>query len=592
MYVVSPRGFRCDFRCALVLVASLGTALYKLLIVGLHPLELFLACSVDVLVWAWLLVANEAAAERAEGTLRRVTAGAFLPLFYLLLVCDLAHASFYEVATERRFSLFDVGPTEFAYFFRHVASTRWVLGAALFAVVLHAAAWALRSRRLVYPVRPVLLGLGALTALVAVASVFAPRVPSPLFDTARDVYDLATLERVVPVPPQRPDEMLAVLDRSSTVGAVRAPAFSRILVFVMETVPTRDFEAERALLPKGTFFRTMDEHSHRYDRYYATNQDSRTGMLDMLGSRQVPYEAYTEYGLGHYAFLSQKTSLVHRFDELGYATAYAVSHADHEAVIRDLPWTRMLTFPEARIAATSSKYLCVTRYEFEHGCEDRVLLPEVFDFIDQHPHVFLYQEFIWGHDSEYNEASGRTNADYYSSYLDQVVGHLRERNQLDDTLIVLTSDHGYRSRKRLNRADSYELPLLFFSTRFSAAHDKDLRSHLDFKDLLLHEAGSRPAPTNKNPFVMNVGPTGAGTLAVIGDDGRFLLLRTRETQAFILAEHGGAARTEDSASSMLGVFQEYRRRFDLFGQGGPSPSPSIDAVEAGPSSVRETAELR
>jgi hypothetical protein len=573
---LEPVRFRCNFRCSLVLAAVLVTTLYKARVVRFaRPLDLFLACTVDALVWAWLFSATEFVLGRTKGTLRRGLSLAFFPLFYVLLACDLAHASFYDVATERRFSLFDVDLTSLGFFLRHVVSGRWLLAAGAFALVIHGAAWWLSSRNRGYPVRRSLLGLCAATVLVVTAATSAPRVPSPLFDTVRDAYDLVTLTQVVPRPSTRPERFLAALDKSATDSEVRAPAFTKILVFVMETVPTKDFESERSRLPAAAFFRAMDEHTHRYDRYYATNQDSRTGMLDMLGSRLVPYEAYTEYGLRHYTFLSRKSSLVPRFNELGYATVYAASHADREAVLRDMPWKRLLTLPEARVRAASSKYLCVTRYEFEHGCEDLALLPDVLAFIDGHERVFMLQEFIWGHDPEYNELSGRTNADYYSAYLDAVVAHLRATHVLDDTLIVLTSDHGYRSRSKLGQVSSYELPLLFFSTRFSPARSPELRSHLDFKDLLLFEAGARERPVATNPFVLNVGPTGAGTLAVVTENEQLLLFKTRENLAFVLDDHrrdGGAAGVAESPGVLLGAFREYRRRFDAFGQGGPSPA--------------------
>jgi hypothetical protein len=569
----------CNFRVSLVVAATVVVGLYKLRVVGwARPLDLFLACTVDALAYAWLLCLTEVGVRLAKPSLGRVLSIAFVPLFYVLFACDLAHATFYDVATERRFSLLDVDPSSVVLLLRDVVTTRWLLTTGALAVAVHTAAWGIASRKAHVPVRASTVGLCVATAATALAAVFAPRVPSPLVDTARDAYDLLTLARVVPKSAMPSAGALAALDKSDAGGDVSRPAFSKILVFVMETVPTRDFESERAVLRPDSFLRALDGHAHRYDRYYATNQDSRTGMLDMLGSRLVPYEAYTEYGLAHYTFLSSKTSLVSTFNRLGYETAYAVSHADREAVLRNMPWRRMLTLPEARVRSYGSKFACVTRYEFEHGCEDLAILPDVLDFVDAHERAFVYQEFIWGHDPEYNEMSGRTNADYYSSYLDKVVEHLRSRGMLDDTLIVVTSDHGYRSRSRLDRLESYQLPLVFFSTRFEPTHSSDLRSHLDFKDLLLYEAGARDRPHDANPFVMNVGPTGAGTLAVITQDDGLLLLRTRQSLTFILADklpHTASTALETPAS-FLGAFREYRDHFDAFGHGGPSPSMAPD----------------
>jgi hypothetical protein len=566
----------CHFRVCLVVAAALVMTLYKVRVIGFsRPLDLFLACTVDALSWGWLLLMSEALEHGATTALGRAASGAFFPLFYVLFACDVAHAAFYDVATERRFSLFDVDSTSAAFLLQHVVTTRALVAMGALAVAVHGVAWWLASRNVHVPARSSVVGLCVTTAAATLAAVYAPRVPSPLFDTARDAYDLVTSTRVVPKAGPLSARSLAAFDKSDTGDDVQPPAFSKILVFVMETVPTRDFESERAALRPKSFLRALDEHAHRYDRYYGTNQDSRTGMLDMLGSRFVPYEAYTEHGLGHYRFLSQKSSLVRTFNRLGYASAYAVSHADREAVLRDMPWGRILTLPEERVRRSSAKFMCVTRYEFEHGCEDLAILPDVLDFVDTHERAFVYQEFIWGHDADYNEMSGRTNADYYSSYLDRVVEHLRARGVLDDTLIIVTSDHGYRSKTRLDRLDSYQLPLVFFSTRFEAARNSELRSHLDFKDLLLSEAGARERLHDVNPFVMNVGPTGAGTLAVITQDDGLLLLGTRENLTFILADRRNAAAPNlEAPGAFLALFREYRDRFDAFGRGGPSPSMS------------------
>ena len=115
----------------------------------------------------------------------------------------------------------------------------------------------------------------------------------------------------------------------------------------------------------------------------------------------------------------------------------------------------------------------------------------------------------------YNEISGRSNADYYSAYLDAIVEHLRQTGKLDRTLIVLTSDHGYRGHATLAERYAYHIPLWLYATRLSAREDARLFSHIDFQALLLHELGAGAAPQAADPFVMIVGPTGISSLAVL-----------------------------------------------------------------------------
>jgi len=235
-------------------------------------------------------------------------------------------------------------------------------------------------------------------------------------------------------------------------------------------------------------------------------------------------------------------------------------------VVEDLPWRQTITLAEDRIPAEQrAGKLCFVPYEFEHGCEDRALLPDVLSFIDAHERVFLYQEFIWGHDSSYNRASGRTNTDYYSGYLDAVVEHLEAKGLLDRTLVVLTSDHGFRDTALQGETWVYHIPLWFFSTRFDARSDARLFSHLDFGDLLAHELGAPRAP-DPDPFVMVVGPTGTGMLAVLTEEQEFMLFKTRGERRFLLRHD--PARSLDAAAPPVGylkLFDEYRASFDTFG---------------------------
>jgi len=287
----------------------------------------------------------------------------------------------------------------------------------------------------------------------------------------------------------------------------------------------------------------------------------------MLQSRVIPYEAYAD-GVHHYEFVSRLPSLVHRFNARGYETAYAVSHADREDVVADLPWKQVLLLPREEVDAARGKMLCVTVYEFEYGCEDRAILPKVLGLLDRHPSVFLFQEFIWGHDPEYNQISGRSNADYYSSYIDAVVAHLEQIGKLDRTLIVLTSDHGYRGRSTLGENYAYQIPLWFYATRFSGREDGRLFSHIDFGDLLLFEMGAAGVPPDANPFVAVVGPTGIDSLTILDAAGELALIRTRGHAHFLLEHHPAPGRSGPTLNpaSFARFFDEYRGYFDALNQ--------------------------
>jgi hypothetical protein len=187
-------------------------------------------------------------------------------------------------------------------------------------------------------------------------------------------------------------------------------------------------------------------------------------------------------------------------------------------------------------------------------------LPEVVEFLRSNDKAFVYQELIWGHAHEYNEASGKSNASYYASYVDWLARALTDLGLLDETLIVLTSDHGFRDKSKQAEPWVYHIPLWFYATRFTPRADDRLFSHVDFKDLLFAEL-SGAVPAGESPLVMIVGPSGTGMLAAFEPDGSFTLLRRRGSLNLLLARQPAQSRARQPGE-LLQVFTQYQRRFD------------------------------
>jgi hypothetical protein len=466
--------------------------------------------------------------------------------------------------------LLEVGLSGALYFFAHVLP---VQGYVAFAVVLASAhALALILRRGPGPARfqdrRTLFGL---LAASVVGTALVGRSPSPVVDAAADIWEKVSTPSVRPST-GKARFLPSALDRSqSSEGLAALPSpFKKIVVLVMETETAAAFALESQTLKAATFLHSGLAHVHRYERYFPNNQDSRTGMLDMLSSRFVPYDAYTEAGRDAYMFLSEKSSLPRELNELGFATAFAVSQNEIELVVGDLPWQQRIHLDDAKLAAAKQRgLLCFTPYEFEHSCEDKALLPEVFAFLDDHERAFLYQEFIWGHASVYNATSGLSNAAYYSLYVDALIAHLRERGTLDDTLIVLTSDHGFRDTAMQSQLGVYRIPLWFYATRFAAAQRDALYSHIDFKSLLHAERTLSPLPA-ESPFVMIYGPTSASLVAVLTRELEFLLLKLRGESAYVMRHaqldasgvQTSQAKDKNAPADFLRLFEDYKRIFD------------------------------
>jgi hypothetical protein len=516
-------------------------------------------------LWSWLCLAWHAAQRYLPRPVALIVKPILATVFYLSLCAELAYTYFYDVAQERELSLLSVGLwTGLRVLFEQLLTPGGVALLVGFFVAAHAAAllWTRRGpklpgRTLGYAMAPALTSICVLGGMLV-----HERMRSPLADLGREIVFLATTPKLdlakAPKLPYAP----GVLDKATPDDPSHVYSFDYVLVFVMETMIARDFKAESERLPAQTFVHSALPNTHRYTAYHSNNQDSRTGMLNMLMSRVIPYEAYAD-GVDQYQFVSRLPSMVDRFNARGYETAYAVSHADREAVVADLPWKQVLLLPTAEVDALRKQMLCVTVYEFEYGCEDRAILPKVFQVLDEQPKAFLYQEFIWGHDPEYNEISGRSNADYYSTYLDAIVEHLRETGKLDRTLIVLTSDHGYRGRATLAENYAYHIPLWFYATRFTARENHDLYAHIDFQALLLHEMGLAPAP-QPEPFVAVVGPTGISSLTVLNAAGELALIRTRGDSNFLLARTAAASGKDFALhpAAFARLLDDYRTQFD------------------------------
>lgn len=549
---------------ALALSAALVVSIALGCVLGLGRLDAFatgLAFDLCCIGWAYLAVAL-----LARSGLSKVL---LVALLAVVLAAQLglvfAHAWFFDVAIERRLTLLDLTGAGLYHFFAvSLPAPGLVAFFALYAGLFGGAVMLTRYLRRGLGAR----ALGAMALLLAGAtalSVRAERVASPLFDSAQEGYALVVRPRVVARRDAHTDRLVASLDKHARTHAAGTPSFSKVIVVVMETMTAKALAEQRAELPRDRFFVREKPHLHEFERYYPNNQDSRTGMLDMLFSRVIPYEAYSDEGYAGYRHLADRPSLADSMAALGYQTAFAVAQVALEEVASELKWSATLHLDAREIAAAqASERLCFTPDEWEQSCEDLVLLPEVVEFVAKHPRAFVYQEMIWGHAYEYNAASGLSNAAYYAKYLDALVEALQARGLLDDTLIAITSDHGFRDKGRQHDPESYRVPLSFYAPRFQATRDARLTSHVDFGMLLLEELVPGAARADDNPLVMIVGPTGQGHTFVVDRQGGHVLLWRRLGSHRLMALVPPLA---EAPAQLLGVFEQYRAQFDQAGRG-------------------------
>ena len=506
---------------------------------GEDGFPLFSAWAMDACFLLWLCALGVLLGGKAP--LRRALVGglAFALLELPALFTIAAHTYFLEEATARQFSLLDASPSAVSFFLTEVVEPLTLLEAAGAFALLCGLALVLARRIPAPPRRFALAALGAVTALVLVHQATCRFYPSVLWEVGRDVGE-AFSHPAVEGGAEAPE--LADAGSGRPAAFPEASAFDKVIVFVMESVPLRTLEAAAAGLPKDAFFNREREHAHAYTSYFATDMDSRTGMLAMLFARMVPFEAYSERDARRYLFLKGERSLLDDLAARGYRAAFAAAETDEEIVVFELPtWDDKLVLSDAEFS-NHGEHLCFNPYEFEHDCEDEILLPRLYDELDRNERVFLFQEGVYGHIGDYEDATGKSPSQYYGEHLAALESHLAARGELDRTLIVVTSDHGIRDWGYRARRWTYRLPLLFLNPRFEHEERPGLYNQSDFAAILAAEmAGARPPePREASAFV---GCTNSSVVGSVTAEGDLLVIKNRKWRQYVLAD--GHCATDD-----------------------------------------------
>ncbi|NMB77407.1 MAG: hypothetical protein GYA21_20035 [Myxococcales bacterium] len=560
---MSPPGGR---RLAFTLLACLLLLPLKL-IRGWNaepPLSLLSAWLLDACFLLGLCLLSIAAGGRTPRRRLVLGGGVFLLLQIPALLVIAAHTYYLEEATARQFSLLDSSFDAIAFFVTEIVPPAVLIVTGLLLSGLVVAARFL-ARRLWLP-RPrwVALAAGGLCLIPLVHQATVTFYPSVLWEMGRDVAEALSHPAVAP---GGETAELAKAEQGRLVPE-GTPRFERVLLFVMESVPSRTLEQDAAALPAGHFFNLHRTQAHRYSAYFTTNQDSRTGLLAMLFGRLIPFEAYSERDARQYLFLRQRPSLVDRMAAAGFHTAVAAAQTDVELVVFELPWRTRLILSQAEFE-NHGDFLCFNPYQFEHDCEDRILLPRIYSLLDEQPRLFLMQEAVFGHIGEYEQSSGKTPVQYYGDYLQAVWDRLAERGLLDTTLLVVTSDHGIRDWDYRTRRWALRLPLWFINPRFQGRAVDGLYNQSDFPALLWSELTDAPPPLPRQVSAY-VGCTNSSLVGAVSAEGDLLVVKDRRYRKYVLAD--GFCPDDDRptapprravpAGALIEFFRNIRERFE------------------------------
>jgi hypothetical protein len=472
----------------------------------------------------------------------------FHALFILHFSACFLFNAFFEDAVHRRYSFLDADRDNVAYLLNSILPWSVFVWLAVVTAAMYAAAYFLHHR-ILRPTR----WIGWMILAAAFGTWVLQDRPALHAFVASDVKDYLS---GTPLPPPSRSQF-DLTDYKSQAPPIQGK-YRRILLFVMESITVQAMQKECAENP--CVFERLAANSHVYSRYYSANQDSRTGILSLLQSTFIPYPAYADRDVQQYDAIAKKPGLLGQLNRAGYSTSLAASIADHERVLMDQPWSRVWMLSEEE-AKGGGEFLCLHPYEFERSCEDRILMDRLVNHLVQEPRAFLLHEFIFGHSMEYNELAKKSSVRYYSDFIQEMLSRLAGRSGLEDTLVIITSDHGIRDRQTAGDPESYHIPLIFYNSRFARQENTGFFAHMDFVRILAAEEAGIPA-VSRRQIVPIMGSTGSAMIGLLSEDQGLVILKNRRAGARLWSQRCvSPAGPCQEPQNVLPAFEAFRNVF-------------------------------
>ncbi|MEN8264807.1 MAG: sulfatase-like hydrolase/transferase [Nitrospirota bacterium] len=269
------------------------------------------------------------------------------------------------------------------------------------------------------------------------------------------------------------------LDKSSdTIPRIRSK-YKQVIVLVMEGISHKDYHAESSA-DKNSFINRYRKNVVSYNNYHTLNLDSYTGLIAMLNSVFVPYQAYVDER--KYRFVNERNNLVRIFNSNGFSTHFLTSYGEQQKrFVPDIEeWSETVYMHDIE---SNAEYACIKSSKIEYACEDLAVFDDLINILKNNPQPFVFQEMVYGHTSEWKEKTGIKIMDYYNQYFNKIVKTLKSNNLSENVLLVILSDHG--PRDNAYTAKNYHIPLLVWANDLTGDVNNDFISHIDFKDVLL-----------------------------------------------------------------------------------------------------------
>lgn len=336
---------------------------------------------------------------------------------------------------------------------------------------------------------------------------------------------------------------------SSILATIQELRADHILLIVLEGVTAKDFEKE--FLPqKGGFYERVQERAAYFRQYYATNLDSYTSLIAMLTTVQVPYRAYA--GKRLYDAVNEAESLTENLRNQGLRTLFISTYEHQPFVPTRNHWDRIMDRGDL---PSLDGWVSLGSSRMEAATEDRVALSAMLDFMATSQKSLILHELVYGHSPEWRATTGKTQLEYYDTYLTDLLDRLIAAQLESRTLIVVVSDHGDRSKA--SDAENYRVPLLVTGPGVRPLVDDTFRSHIDLEGIVAHYLVDTALPTNQER-VFVVGSTERWVYGEICETGDHLFIDDRT--GHVLA-HSGSVDPSKLYSDFQALLDEFGRRY-------------------------------
>lgn len=328
--------------------------------------------------------------------------------------------------------------------------------------------------------------------------------------------------------------------------------YDRVIVLVMESINYRNF-TQYISKDRNNFFNRNRKNIFLFENYYTLNLDSFTSLISIVENIFVPFRAYVRED--HFMFVKNFNNLTRVLNQNGFETLFITSYGSQlkkfVPVIKD--WKSVIF---SSLKEDDLKYACVTNIKIENACEDLSVIDELISSLRKNrlknKKSFVFQEMVYGHSSEWKNIKGIEPIEYYNHYFNMLMLKLKKYSLLENTLIVILSDHGPRDNSF--KPENYNIPLVIYNNKMNSGSNHQFFSHLNFSEIILNFMEKKNAFT-ESKRIFTLGNSNELIYGEITSDKKYTFINDR-TQNY---------KTNTDKASIFTLnreFQEYLNYFE------------------------------